>query len=112
MSGAGELRSRFAFLSVETVTDDLGTRRGAPAVQFTVWGRLTALRGTEEVMASRLQSRQPCILRVRQSDQTRAVTADWQVRDDAGTLYAIRTVTDPDQRRAWFDILVESGVAA
>lgn len=116
---AGELREQFSFWADGPETQGpLGNKRGAPAKQFTVRGNLSPLTGGETVMAARLTSRQPYILTVRQSNLTRQITTDWYVtKGDANATpstevrFNIRTVTDPDQKRAWLDLLVESGVA-
>jgi hypothetical protein len=109
---AGERRRRFTFFSISPISGDLGTERGDPVAQFTRNGKLTPLRGGEEVMAARLQSRQPYNLEVLQDSRTRQVTTDWQIRDEAGVLYNIRTIIDPDNKRSKRVMLVESGVAA
>lgn len=109
---AGERRRRFTFFSVSPITGDLGTKRGDPVAQFSRNGKLTPLRGGEEVMAARLQSRQPYNLEVLHDSRTRQVTTDWQVKDEAGVLYNIRAVIDPNNKRARLVMLVETGVAA
>lgn len=112
MTGAGQLSERIAFDRRATADDGLGNREGEWVCVFTVSAQRTALRGGEEVMAGRLASRQPFILCVRQNAQTRRISAGWRARHLAsGDAYNIRTVTDPDGRRAWLDILCEAGVA-
>lgn len=109
---AGERRRRLTFLAVPSVDGELGTKRGDPVPQFSRYAKLVPLRGGEEVMAARLQSRQPYNLELLQDSGTRQITTDWQIKDRAGTLYNIRTIIDPDNKGARFVMLVESGVAA
>ena len=73
---------------------------------------LRALRGSEAVIAGRLEGRNTFGVYVRSSDNTRQISAAWQMRDTRrGTVYAVRTVdavTDP----LWVYLTVESGVAS
>jgi len=82
---------------------------------FTVAAGFKPLRGGEDVMASRLSGVQPYIITVRQSSQTRAVKVDtdWRMVDarDVSREFNIRAISDPDDLREWFDILVQDGVA-
>lgn len=109
---AGELRRRLTFYSQPFVSGSGGKKRGAPVEEFTISGGLKPRFGGEEVMAARLQSRQPYTLRIRQNARTRRIGTDWQIKDSAGTAYNIRTIVDLDEKRAYFEMLIESGVAA
>lgn len=114
---AGELRERFIFEVREDLSNDsppgdgFGNMQGGWQPQFTVWAKYHPLRGTESVMASRLQGRQPAILTVRASSQTRRITTDWRCRDKrTGEAFNIRSITRyPD--RSGYDLLIEGGVA-
>lgn len=73
--------------------------------------------GSETVIASRLLGIQPYIVRVRQSTSTRAVDETWRLVDARGPqppdvqarTFAIKSITDPDQKRAWLEMLVKEG---
>lgn len=109
---ANSLRDRVAFDKREGVDDGMGNYKGVFVEQFSVRAELHAMRGSEAVIAGRLEGKNTFGVYVRSSLNTRQITADWQMRDKRrGTAYAIRTVdavTDP----AWVYLTVESGVAS
>ena len=87
-------------------------REGDWATQATVACEFMPLRGSETVIASRLQGIQPYVVRVRQSNTTRQVDETWRVVDarDDKRVFAIKAPpTDPDQKRAWLEVLCEIG---
>ncbi len=92
--------------------DGLGNAEGDWKVQFSARAGYIHLRGGEAVQAARLENRHPQVIRVRASDRTRQITADWRVRDErTGDEFAIHDVTQTTDRR-WVDLLCERGVAA
>jgi len=109
---AGELRQKIE-LQVRTLVDDgYGNEIAGPfETQATVRAKFHYLRGGEEVMAGRLAGKQPAIVTVRSSAATRALTTDWRILTADGAAWNIRSITDPDGRRAWLEILAEKGVA-
>lgn len=109
---AGNLDQRFTFLSREVIDDGYGNEVSGPFEdRFTVWAGVTYLRGSETVMASRLEGRQPVVIAVRQSANTRSITTDWKARNArTDEVYNIRTIV-PTKDRAGFEITAESGVA-
>lgn len=109
---AGSLKERIAIQARSVVDDGYGNTVSGPfADVFTVWAGYTYLRGTEAVMAARLESRQPVVVRVRASSQTKTITNDHRVRDTrSGEFLNIRVVT-PDVDGAFIDLLCEAGVA-
>lgn len=108
---AGELRERIAFAIVAEADSAYGTIAGEWADQFTVAARIQPLRGSEPVIAQRLQGVQPVVIKVRSSSDTRRITTAWRARDDRkGTLFNIRSVT-PDERRVYIEMIAEAGVA-
>lgn len=108
---AGELRQRVAFEKQAEVASSFGIEAGDWTEQFQVWCRVRPLRGTEPVIAQRLVGVQPIVLTVRSSSDTRLIDASWRARHvHSGALYNIRAVT-PDERKAYIDLLTESGVA-
>jgi head-tail adaptor len=112
VAGAGDLQDRVAFDQRDEAANEYGSVEGDFAEQFEVAAQIRYLRGTEPVIAQRLQGVQPVIIRVRSSTQTRAVDASWRARDArAGTIFNIRSVT-PSDDRAWIDFLCEAGRGA
>ncbi|WP_322884120.1 phage head closure protein [Sinorhizobium medicae] len=109
---AGELRHKIE-LQVRTLVDDgYGNEIAGPfETQATVHAKFHYLRGGEEVMAGRLAGKQPAIVTVRSSVATRALTTSWRILTTDGEAWNIRSITDPDGRRAWLEILAEKGVA-
>lgn len=115
---SGQLRHRIAFDCRSTIDDGAGNTEGDFEQQFVVAAGLQARFGGEAVMASRLSGSQPFTITVRQSSDTKRVTTDWRARDVRSdpdpakqTIYNIRSIVDPDDRRAWFEMLSETGVA-
>ena len=110
--GGGPLVQLVAFDKRQPADDGYGNTIAGPFVeQFQQRAVYIYLRGSEPVTATRLESRQALIVRIRNSAQSRQVGEDWQARDvHAGTLFNIRTIT-LDNSRAYLDLLVECGVA-
>ena len=82
----------------------------------TVRAQITPRLGGETVEAARLQGRQPAIIRVRYSPDTKLIRASWKATDaDSGIVYNVRSIADPEMGNAqhgqWIDVLAESGVA-
>jgi head-tail adaptor len=112
MTSAGELKHRVAFDKRQEVVDDYGNTQTSFVEQFIVSAKVRAKFGGEAVTAARLTGQQPVTIVVRQSAQTRLIADDWRARDVcSGTEYAIRSIVDPDDCRAWFEILTQTGVA-
>lgn len=110
--GAGPLVELVAFDKRASVSDGYGNQvAGDFAEQFQRQAAFVHMRGSEAVIAARLQQRQPVIIRIRADDEALTITADWRARDTRrGTEFNLRTVT-VDPSRAWIEILAESGVA-
>lgn len=110
---ADELRHRIAFEKRAEIDDGYGNQvSGAFVEQFTVSAKVEAKFGGETVTAARLTGQQPVNITVRQSADTRKITTDWRAHDVRNDVYYnIRSITDPDDRRAWFEMLCQSGVA-
>lgn len=114
--GAGSLRYRITFAERDTVQDEYGNPSTGWVDRFTVSANITAKVGTEAVEAARLAGRQPVILTVRRSADTRLVTTDWKATElDSGTEFNIRTAIDPfigdSQHGHWIEMIAETGVA-
>lgn len=109
--GAGRLDHCFAFDQRIEAQDGAGNTVASWQEKFTCATGLVNLRGTETVMAARLEGIQPVILRIRACAKSRAVTSDWRARDlRSGQGYNIRTKTLTDNR-AYFEMLAHAGAA-
>ena len=115
------MQMRIVFDSPSPVSDGQGGQEDGWTEEFETDARFTWLRGGETVMASRLEGRQPVVIRVRKSGLSDAITTDWRIRDTrdgafdsseywTGPVYNIRSIVPTDDRR-WYDITAESGVA-
>ena len=114
--GAGTLRYRLKFAERDTVDDEYGNPSTGWTDRFTVSGSITAKVGGEAVDAARLAGRQPVIISVRRSPDTRQVTTDWKATEvENGTEFNIRTSIDPNigtsQHGLWLEMIAETGVA-
>ncbi|MGY5791915.1 head-tail adaptor protein len=123
--GAGILFERVAFDLRVTKQDGYGNEQASFVEQFQRRAGFTFMRGGETVIASRLEGRQPIVVRVRRDSNTLLITPDWRMRDVRngawhgsgddqywdGPIYAVRSIAPTDDRQ-FLDIMVESGVAA
>ena len=114
--GAGAMRYRLKFAERDAVEDEWGNVSTGWIDRFTVSGSITAKVGGEAVDAARLAGRQPVILTVRRSPDTRLVTTDWKATEmESGTEFNIRTTIDPligtSQHGIWLEMIAETGVA-
>jgi|SRR5690606_9222131 len=108
------LRDLFTFQRDEATAD----WSGHPAApdwkdKFTVWGTIEYSRGGETVIAARLTARQPAILTVRNSSDTRQIEPNWRVKDArSGEVYNIREhPREARDNRGYLQMLVEAGVS-
>lgn len=93
------------------VDDGFGNKVGVWTDRFDERVSIRYLRGSEAVMAARLEGWQPIVVTVRANDMTDRVTTDWRVIVK-GTPYNVREPLRPtDQRRREYEFLAESGVA-
>jgi hypothetical protein len=113
MVEAGLLNERFRFEKRSAIPagDGYGNFEGGWVAQFTVWCRRQMLRGGENVMAARLTGRQPAVLTVYSSVQSRTITTDWRAVDSrSGAVWNIRSI-ERSEDRGCIDLLCEFGVA-
>ncbi|MDX0597154.1 head-tail adaptor protein [Sinorhizobium medicae] len=111
---SGRMRQRLHFQKRPEGEDDYGNPQSGPyETVFTVAAELIPLRGGEPVQAARLVGVQPYTVRIRSCAAAREVTTAWRIVDarNASRVMNIRTVTNPDQKNAWLDLLVDDGVA-
>ena len=123
--GSGQLYERVAFDERALASDGHGNEEEDFVEQFSCRAGFTYLRGTESVIAARLEGRQPIVVRVRRNSKTARIEQDWRMRNlrDGewagasgeeywkGPVYAVRSVI-PTNDRQWIDITVESGTVA
>ncbi|MBB3396870.1 head-tail adaptor protein [Rhizobium sp. BK060] len=123
--GAGILFERVAFDQRAMQPDGFGNEQEKFVEQFQRRAGFTYMRGGETVIASRLEGRQPIVVRVRRDSNTLLITPDWRMRDVRngawqgtgadqyweGPIYAVRSIAPTDDRQ-FLDIMIESGVAA
>jgi head-tail adaptor len=110
--GAGQMIERVAFDRREPIEDPYGNVVAGDWVeQFQARAKFIYLRGSETVMAGRLESREAIIVQVWTCEDARRIGTDWQMRDiRRGAAYNIRS-TEEDKSRALIDLLCESAVA-
>lgn len=108
---AGKLYERIAFDAPTETSDGQGGIIQGWQERYCCHAHYRFLRGGETVQAARLEGRQPVIITVRASSETRQVRTEWRIRDTrTGTEFNIRGITPTDDRR-FIEILAESGVA-
>lgn len=111
---SGVLRVKLHFQVQSLVDDGMGNEQSGPwETAFTDYAELIPLRGGEPVQAARLTGVQPYIVRVRSHTASREVTPSWRALDarNPKRVLNIRTVSDPDEKNAWLDMMADDGVA-
>lgn len=110
---AGKLQHRLAFSSREVTSDGYGNEEGSGwDARFTRWAEIVPLKGGENVLAARLTGVQPVLIRVRLDSDTEDIASDWRATDvNEGTIYALHSVADMEQKREMLTITAEAGVA-
>lgn len=123
-TSAGQLNRRVTFQRCGTQQDEYGNESAGPfADVFTIAARLQPKFGgnVESFAASRLSSKQPYNLTVRNCAATRAVRTDWRVVDArvaqdqngaAPRVFNIATIVDPDERGQWLELSVVEGASS
>jgi len=110
---AGDLSHKIAFDKRTEGDDGYGNTQSSFVQQFIRSAAVKAKFGGEAVTAARLTGQQPVTITVRQDTSTALIATDWRARDVRdGTEYAIRSIVDPDDSGAFFEILTQTGVAA
>jgi SPP1 family predicted phage head-tail adaptor len=115
-TGGGDLRHTLTFAQPDSVSDGYGNVSTGWQDMFSVHAQITPRLGGETVEAARLEGRQPVIVRVRYSPDTKLIRTDWRATDaHSGIAYNVRSVVDPflggAQHGHWIDLLAEAGVA-
>lgn len=108
---AGSLYYKVALLKRENVDDGMGNEVGQWVEQFQTRAEFIHLRGSEAVMAGRLQGKHTQVIRVRNSSSTRLISTDWMLRDvRTGKSFNIRDI-ELEVNRQFIALTCESGVA-
>jgi SPP1 family predicted phage head-tail adaptor len=107
---AGKLRDRVTFQSRRDEPDGFGNVVSTWAGDFSRWCNVRYLRGSETVIAARLEGRQPVIITVRKDPQTDLVEPGMRCMVN-GRTYNIREYPRPSDDRMMYEFLAESGVA-
>jgi len=112
MTGAGDLREVIDMQAREIGDDGYGNPVVGPfETVFSAPARVQILRGTETVMAGRLAGKQTIALTMRWQPEFATVTTEWRaVNGRTGDEFNIRSV-EPDERKAFVNVLCEKGVA-
>lgn len=115
LAHTGALRNLLHFQKRGDGDDGYGNtipESGPFATVFTAAAQLIPLRGSETVISARLTGVQPFACTIRQFAAALDVTASWQAIDArTGTVYQIKSPpSDPDNKHAWLDMLLETGV--
>lgn len=108
---AGSLYYKVALDKREMVSDGMGNEVGQWVEQFQTRAEFIHLRGSEAVMAGRLQGKHTQVIRVRVSSNTRLISADWRVRDTRRNVaFNVRDI-EWETNRQFIALTCESGVA-
>jgi head-tail adaptor len=112
MAGAGSLREKFTIRRATLADDGYGGQTQTWADLLTAAASVQFMRGSETVIAARLQARQPAILTLRTSEAARSVRPeDKAVNDRTGEVFNIRELPRESRNsRGYLEMLVESGV--
>lgn len=109
--GAGDLIERVGFQEPVSGSDGQGGTEDGWAERFVYRAGYQRLRGSEPVQAARLSGRQPTVITVRASSQTRGVDVAWRIVDKrSGEIFNIRS-REITKDRQFVQFLAESGVA-
>lgn len=110
MTDAGKLDRRVTLSRRVEQSDGFGNMVGEWTPAFSRWCNVRYLRGTEAVMAARLEGRQPVIVTVRKDSETDTIDPGMRATID-GRVYNIRELPRPSDDRLFLEFLAESGVA-
>lgn len=114
MTQAGDLKFRLAFESRNDVSGDDDGRSESAAwfERFRRWAKIEPRFLGEAVISDRLAGRSTVTITVPNDPESRTISAAFRARDvEAGTIYDIRAMVDPDSRREWIELLAQTGGA-
>lgn len=104
---AGDLSARATFQSPVQSRDDDGQLVQGWRDEFTAWAHMRYLRGGEEIMQARMQSRTPAILTIRDGRAARRVNSEWRAVLN-GRVFEVKEDPRPTPDRAFCEMLVEA----
>lgn len=109
--GAGHLDRRVTLEKPTATPDGMGGTEAGWETVAEVGAGFRYLRGTEAVMAGRLQGRLTAVVTIKRSPTTAAVTTDWRLSEGTpATIWNVRSVI-PSDDRDFLELTCESGVA-
>lgn len=117
---AGPMRASLHIQQQIEGDDGYGNVTVAWSTVATVAAGLAPMRGSEAVMSARMAGRQPYIVTIRSSEQTRQITPAWRLVDArAGSrpdgepkrVLDIKAISDPGGKGAWLEALCEEVVS-
>lgn len=112
LTTGGDLREVIELQDFVAIDDGYGGQTQTWETVMTAPARIRTLTGGETVIAARLQGTQTLVATVRHQPAMNDVTSAWRAKNGrTGIMYNIRSVT-VDERKAFVDILMESGVPA
>lgn len=107
---AGAMRDRIRLEKRSSVEDEYGNTVSDWVAQFERSAEIRPLKGSEQVIAARLQGTQPALILVRFDRQTAAITPEWRAIDTrSGTVYAIETAADMERKRETITMMCVAG---
>ena len=106
---AGALRHRVTFQREVPTPDGGGGSVSTWEDRYTVWASLRPERGSERLAAGRLEASLALVMTVRSSSESRSVTEAWRVVAN-GVPHQIRSISNPDQRNKYLEMILERGV--
>lgn len=108
----GKLRDRVTFALPGSVTDDYGNVESGFVDQFTVAANILYVKGGEQVMAARLDGKQPVVITIRSSTESAQIKTDWRAVDarDPTRIFNVRSI-QPSDRKDFTELLCEIGGA-
>lgn len=115
MAGAGPLRERVRFQRRRPDVDQFGNVEGEWATLAERAAQIRPMRGSEQVLAGKLEGRAPVEIVVRWdtllgAGVTALTTDDRAIDLRNGTVWNIRAIENRDQRHKYLTITAEAGV--
>lgn len=108
---AGRLRKRVRFEAEVRTPDGAGGYSVDWALALEVWGGLQVERGREKIDAGRLADAVAGVLTIRSSTEARDLLSGANRVMIDGEAWNVRSVTNPDQKNKYLELVVEKGVA-
>ena len=113
MSGAGSLIYRLQFSRRVDQDDGFGNTISDWQPEFDARCAVTPAKGSETVVAARLEGHMTINITIRNSMNARRITSDWRATDArTGIVYQIKSPPFPTDDRAYLRMIAMSGVAA